>query len=676
MTNEQKFAKIIRTRWEKLYQDQTEIFDDVEMFYQMYRTYMTQDDSYPWDYQLVDPIVFQLIRAMMARLNPQDMTVALEATNSRSYGAKDANQSFVNWELSEMGKTLAFYRFIFRGLIAGRAYLQTGWLYNKAVEVQGDGGIRKIMRDIVNRADIKNVKFSDVVVPNRNVPDLKDQPYIIQKVLMNFGDMLDDNETEGKEVWKVKYLDIIKKKKMWATKVDYGVDLLEADEEKIAGKKEDWTYRSQYVELLKMQTKDGEIFYTPIKEEDWILNNETQNPYWHGHYDLISWTPFPEDDEYYSLGIVQPVADLQIAASSTLNQYLTLARNNANPMWIAGAAASQTPDWQFVNRPNGVIRVAGDVGQIQQMQAKDNGNSLIEMRRELSTVIEKTTSMSSLYTSGVSGGGSAQVNKTATGAKVIDANIDLNIQMIVALFGSQALKELGEHILELNAQYVTEEQEYRITGRKGLSEYLKIKPEEITANFDVVAKPETILKVSPVVRQASLLNLKATMDQEKDVKLDKAPVWEAIIDSFPEMDNVGDVILDPVQDANDAIAEILKGIEPEVTPNQDHKTIVKVVQFYVIEHSAEIDDELLQAFAKFLDEHRKWIEMEQNPNLVTMQPQPGQEMLPVNEADLAASMAQTGQSVNPLANQPVAINQNDVPGLIPDKASQIANIME
>jgi hypothetical protein len=273
--------------------------------------------------------------------------------------------------------------------------------------------------------------------------------------------------------------------------------------------------------------------------------------------------------------------------------------------------------------------------------------------------------MSSLYTSGVSGGGSAQINKTATGAKVIDANIDINLQMIISLFGAQALTKLGEHILELNAQFVTEEQEFRVTGRRGMSEYLKIRPEEATANFEVIAKPETILKESAIIRQAALLNVKGLMDQEKDVKLNKVPIWEAIVDSYRELDNVGDLIIDPVQDAEQAFNELLKGIDPECTPNQDHKTIIKVIQYMVVENEGEIPEETLKKIAIYLDKHRRWIEMEQNPDLVTMQPQPG-EMLPTNEQDLMASLSQEGQQpVDPLADQTVPINQGDVPGLVP-----------
>jgi len=662
-TREQRIAQIVQQRFTRLHGDQRDIFDDVETFHQMYNASMTEDDAYPWDYQLTDPVVFALMRNVLARLNPDQMKVRLEARTEKAKANRDTNQAVVNWELSEMQKTLIFYRFLFRGLLAGRGYLSTGWKYEPAVKVitgQGENTLTRVMREIVNRAEARNVRFQDMFIPNRNVPELDEQPYVIERVTMRFGDMLDDNEFTGKEIWKKKYLDKIRKSNLFTTKVDYGVDLPDDDGKLAEFSKEDLFVRSQYLTLLKMQTKEGDLFYVPEKEQEWVLNVDEGNPYWHGHYNYITWTPFPEDDEFFSLGIVQPVADLQIAISSALNQFLTNIRKASNPMWIAGAAAAQTPDWQFVNRPDGVIRVAGDVNQIQQVVTKDTSKTTLEMRRELQTTFERATSMSSLYTSGVSGGSSPQINKTATGAKVIDANIDTNLQMLVALFGAQALSRLGDHFLELNSQFITEEQEVRITGEGGVSQYIKVRPEEITANFDVIVNPDTVTKINPVVKQATLLNIKAAADQEKSVKLDTKPIWKAIVAATPEMDNVGEIIVDIEEQAQKDIEQMLEGQSPKVEYDDDHKGLMTVVQKFLLENANNLDDATLLLFQQYLDEHRNYLTAS-NPQLFAPPPQP--EMLPTDEASLAASMGQQFGQPNPTQNLPNQLTQDQLSGL-------------
>lgn len=653
--DEKKVAGIIKERWNTLSSDMSDNFDRNATYTDMYKSILNFDESYPWDYKLVDPAIFQLIRTMMSRLNPENARVNLLARNSSVSEFRQRNQDVLNWELSEMNKTMVFYRCILRGLLAGRSYLGTGWLYEPAVKVQSDilDKPQFILRDKVNRAIARNIRFDDIVVPNRNLPDIQDQPYIIEHISMRFGEMLDDNENK-KKFWKLEILEEIRKKKMFLDKVEGGFELPTNDLRGVND--EEQFYRNQYVGLLKMCTKDGDVFYTFDKRgNDEILNIDTVNPYWHGHYPYLSFAPFPMDDEFFSQGMVRPLEDIVIAMTSSLNQFLTNARKAGNPMWVAGASASQTPDWQFVNRPDGVIRVAGDANQIRQAPIADTSKLMIGVRNELATLFEKSSSISSLYSSGVStSGASSQINKTATGAKVIDANIDMNMQMLITLFGVQILNGIGEHFLELNAQYITEEQEIRITGEKN-GGFIKVKPSEVTANFDVIANPDTITKTSPVVRQAALLNLKATMDGEKNLQLDSKPIWKAIFASYPEIEEVDeDIIIDPQVQADEAITSIERGIEPVTDWNQNHKAIRKIVQFYMLSVQDTIDDKTLLMFTNYIDELTKWIDADKI--VVSMEQQ---EMLenPLNNSMLPATdenqIEQSAlQSADPIKNMP------------------------
>jgi hypothetical protein len=675
---EKKIASIVRNRYNRLYQDHVEIFDEVETYHQMYRASITTNESWGWDYELVDPVVFYLVRSMLSKMNPESFRIRLEARNSGDETNREINQQIINWELQEMEKTLTFYKFIFRGILAGRAYLKTGWLFNKALKIKRNGREEKVMRDIINRADAKNIRFQDIIVPNRNIPRIEEQPYIIERMMIRFGEMIDRNETEGREFWKNKYLEEILKKKMWATKVDYGLDLFEMDDGGSGKKKNNKIEasqfeRAQYVSVLRMQTLDGDIYYTPSEGNDWILNTEQGNEYWHGEYPYITWTPFPEDDEFFSMGAVQPIADLQIALTSTLNQYLTNIRKSGNPMWVAGQGAAQTPDWMFVNRPDGVIRVNGDPNQILPVRSPDVSDTMITMRREVMTSFERTSGMSSMFATGVSSGNTPQLNKTATGARIIDANIESHMQMMITLLGSQAIIRLGEQFLALNAQYITEEQQLKINDRTGVK-YVNIEPSEVTANFDVIANADTLTKENPVVRQAQLLNLKGLIDAEKEVKFDKKPIWKSILASFPEMDGIDDVILDPEQQAKDAITDLLSGVEPPIPINMDHKSVLQLVQVFMLSNP-NMPDEQVKLFTEYIDALQKYIEskkvlftmesqlMPTNPDMLSQQmgaeSQGGIGPLPSDESSLMKSLTSQNQAVtNPT---------NDLPFKLPEE---------
>jgi hypothetical protein len=646
-----KIASIIRNRFTKLHSDQVEIFDEVEKFHAMYRSIMTQDESYPWEYQYVDPQIFPLLRNTLARLNPDGMQIYLEGREEMDDAVRRVNQELVNWELGENSKTMVLYRNLFRGLLAGRAYLSTGWHYEPSIVISPDGTKQKMLHDIVNRAEVKNVRFQDMFIPNRNIPELYEQPYLIERVSMSYGDMEDDNEMQEREVWKKDALKYIKDKKVFSTQVDYGVDLIQED----GLSKDDRFIRSQYVSLIKMQTKDGDCFYILEDGKDTIVNTDDGSEYLHNHYNYIDWAPFPEDDEYFSLGIVQPVADLQEAMSSVLNQYLTTSRNAGNPMTIIGGTANeQTPDWMFVKRPNGIVRVKGDINQIREYATADPSPSMLNMRNELQRTFERASSMSSLYSSGVATGAAGQINTTARGASIINQNIDTNMQLLVSIFGAMALRRIGEHFLELNAQYITEEQVIRITGKSRQSELLKVSPDEVSANFDVLVSEKSMLRQTPEMRQATLLNIKGALDKETQVKLDKRPIYKAILEANPDTQDLAEeVIVDTEFVSEEHINSLLKGIVPEVSPEDDHKMLIMLVQKHLMDN--DYDDSMLDLFNQYMNELRKWVSAS-NPNFLQAPPPQPPPMLPSNEEDLMASMASgVEMGGNPTEGQAVTI---------------------
>ena len=660
-----KIASIIKSRWNSIYSDTSDVFDRNATYTDMYESILNFDENYPWDYTMVDPAIFQLLRTMMSRLNPDNARVNLLARNSQVSEFRERNQHVVNWELSEMQKTLVFYRSLLRGLIGGRSYLSTGWLFEPAVKIQSDieGKEEFSLREITNRAIAKNIRFEDILVGNRNIPDMDEQPFILEHLTMRFGDMLDDNELseqKPEEIWKPDMLTEIKKKKMFISELEGGYKL-PSDAIYGASDEEEY-YRNQYVGMIKMTTKDGGVYYTfDEKGSDKILNKNEENPYWHGHYPYLSFTPFPSDYTFYPQGMVQPLEDLVIAMSSALNQYLTNARKSGNPMWIAGASAAATPDWAFVNRPDGIVRVAGDANQIRQAPINDTSKLMMGLRQELNTLFEKSSSISSLYSSGVSSS-SSQMNKTATGAKVIDANIDLNMQMLISLFGAQILTGIGNHFLELNAQYITEEQEIRITGEKGAG-FIRVKPSEISANFDVISNPDHITKTSPVVRQAALLNLKSQMDSEKKLQLDSKPIWKAIFASYPEVGEISeDIIIDPEVQAEEAIVAIEKGIQPTTEWNQNHKAIKKIIQFHMISNEESLSDDMILMFTAYVDELTKWIDADKA--LVTLEQQ---EMLqdPMSNPDMMGGAG---------APQPLSVDENQIENSVLQSTDPIKNM--
>lgn len=660
-------ADIIRRRYQKAKELSQSAFDRVEVNKNLYKGILNVDDTYEWDYSLVDPHVFPLVRNYLSRSNPSMSAIRLDVRRDTDYLVRQVNQDFVNWEVGELMATTLFYRMYFSAYLAGRGYIKTGWKYEKAIEIQekdefGNVTRSKILRDITNRATAEFVRFNNILVPDRNQPDLQKQPFIIELIQQNVGDMLDENEyleTHGdKPYWNKKFLAKLKKSGVTGKLLDY-----EMERATDSDANDDLAFRAASVAMMCMHTADGKVFYMPL-EEDTIVNEDTNNRYWHGHYPYIDFCPFPEDDEYFNVALVDIVGDLQIAATEVLNQTLTNIRQINNDMWVVGSAGAQTPDWAFRKRPDGVIRVMGDASQVQQIRTQDNTRPALLMSQELGTKIEKAGGIGSLYSSGAATGTS--INQTARGAQIIDQNIDTNMKMIIDLFGEQVLKKVGEHFLELNAQYVTEEQTFSVTGKRNVRQLMTITPDQISANFIVSVNTEKIQKQTPASRQASLQNSITVLQDiatrsQGAIQVDLTPAVEALIDATPEMEDVGDILMTIDEKSRRDMDSLVRGQMPEILIRDQHEDLIVAANAYFQMHEAEIPEESKNLFEEYVKTHMRYIQSRQETMLMVQQQQ--QQMMLMQQMGNAQTGAVAPQGNTPPADfNPAAADQEGTPG--------------
>jgi len=640
-TKDQKYADIVRNRYNKARDLFAPVADRVEQNRNLYKGNLTLDDSYEWDYSLVDQQVFPLIRNYVARSNPSMTKVRLEARKSEDFEKRQVNQDFVNWEINELPLTTLLTRAFFSNYIAGKAYFKTGWKYDPRIVIK-NGEYKYEMRPLTNRADLQFVRFNNILIPNRNIPSLKEQPYILEVMQLKVGDMIKDNETYGYEYWDKSFIEKLRKAGVEGKTLDY-----EADFVKDSDTMDEMTFHAATFPVVCMHTKEGDVIYLPLVDgSNEIINKKRENIYWHGHYPYIDMTAFPEDDEYFSMSVVDATGDTQIASTEVQNQLLTNIRSINNNMWIAGAGSANVPDYMFKQRPSGIIRTAGDPNAIVPIRPVDSTMSMLRVGQELNTKFERTGGISSLYSSGSAA--TQSINQTARGAQIIDKNIDTNIEMIFDLFGEQILKELGDHFLSLNPQYVTEEQTFSVTGKKGVRELIQINPDEVSANFDVYTLPESMIKQTPASRQASLQNLITTLNSQvvpSGVQVDLVPLAENLIDSYPEMENIEDVVVSLDEKGERDALMLERGQMPEIKARDPHLELMQIIAIRYEDNKEMYTPEISALFEKYIEKHLRFIQSEKEIQQMSA-PQ-----LPQGQApqDLAALMGGGGEGVVPEA---------------------------
>jgi len=636
-TSDKRYAEIVHQRYLKARDLAEDVFDRVEINRNLYKGYIDTANNYEWDYSLVDQQVFPLIRNYIARSNPAMTKVRIEARKPEDFEKRQINQDFVNWEINELPLATLLTRAFFSNYIAGKAYFKTGWKYDPRVVVK-NGDYEYEMRPLINRADLKFVRFNNILIPNRNIPSLAEQPYYIELEQLRIGDMIKDNESYGYEYWDKKFIEKLRKAGVTSKELDYEAQFV-TDPDTL----DEISFMAATFPVACMHTLEGDVIYIPlVGDTDTIINKERENQYWHGHYPLIDMTAFPEDDEYYSMSVVDAVGDLQIAGTEVLNQGLTNIRSLNNNMWIAGASQATTPDYMFKQRPSGIIRTSGDASEIVPVRPNDATTSILRMGQELSTKFERAGGISSLYSSGSAA--TKSVNQTARGAQIIDQNIETNVQMIVDLFGEQCLKVVGDHFIELNPQFVTEEQTFAITGKKGVRELLTIAPDQVSANFDVYTLPESMIKQTPASRQASLQNLITVINAEAPkagVSVDIAPLLENLIDSYPEMENIEDIVVSLDEKAERDIKMLERGQMPDIKARDPHLELTQIVSIHYEDNQLLYAPEIQELFTSYVEKHIRFIQSEKEV-MAMAQPQ-----LPMAGSPDQLTQSMAGEQVVP-----------------------------
>lgn len=639
-----KIASIVIRRYKKMRELNEDVVSRVEINKNLYRSKIEVDENYEWDYSLTDPHVFPIVRNYLSRSNPSNISIRLDARKSEDVEKRQANQDFVNWEMGEIMTTGLFYRMYYSGYIAGHGYAEDSWLYKPATQIKRPDGSLVQVSNITNRYDMRFVRFNDILIPNRNIPVIYDQPYYIQLKQMTIGEMEDYNKSLGQEYFDKNWIKKVRESGEKGQLLDYQMEYVKEDE------KEELAVRAATISLMCMHTKDGEVFYVPLKGEEKVINKITDSPYWLGQYPILDFTPFPEDDEYYSMGIVDVVGDLQIAATEVLNQNMTNIRQVNNDMWVAGSDAAQTPDWSFQKKPSGIIRVAGDVNQVQQIRTQDNTMSGLRYGQDIQNKIERASGISSLYSSGAPG---QNINQTARGAQIIDQNIDTNMRMVIDLFGEQVIKVAGEHAIAYNAQFITEEQSFAITGKKGMKELTSISPDQVSANFDVSVNSERMIKQTPASRQASIQNFITQLSnikaQNQDIQIDLTSPIEALVDAYPEMDNVGEIVVSLDEKSKRDIATLERGQEVEVKVRDPHTELLQVAMIHYEDNADTYPEEIKSVFGKYFVDHQRFMQSAKEVSAMSRPTLPQ----PTNIMDMANAM---GNEQAGLPNQTYNLN--------------------
>lgn len=255
------------------------------------------------------------------------------------------------------------------------------------------------------------------------------------------------------------------------------------------------------IEIWEMWDRDG----LTVMAAGEVVIREQSTPFWHGKKPFISLKDSIVPHEFYGKGEIEPIIKLQHALNTIQNQIIDNRTQVLMNMWkVTGENVDES---ELIYRPNGVVHLSNESEKVDPIVPPDlTGNA----QKDLSLV--KADIQQALGISDYTKGSESGVNKTATGINLIQEASNARFAHKIQLL-EEAIKELGEFVLALYQQYITEAKVIRVVGKKG-EEFVKVIPQEIAGNYDCKPEAGSTTPVDKQREREDIMNLYAIFSPE------------------------------------------------------------------------------------------------------------------------------------------------------------------
>lgn len=539
-----------------------------QIWYKLYRSYAEKRDTGDKRANLFIPYVYSIVETVVPRLiatvfSSRPYIGVLPVKEEAIENAKDM-ENLIDYQLTQkigiIGVATSWFK---EALIYGTSILKVGWEYEEdevwvdepLIELFGfPVGSRRVKKVQPVKDDplVEHIDLWDFYIDPR-AKDIDEADYCIHKV---FRDVRYLKRMEEQGLYK-NIDEVVKVNKEGAGswyEEGVGTTAFETGMNSRLGLigMQSIDKPSSKIEILEYWTDDRVI---AVANRSVVIRND-ENPYHHRKKPFVRLVDVLVPHEFYGIGEIEPIEDLQYELNSLRNQRMDNINILINRMWkvIRGADIDAK---QLVSRPGGIIEV-DDMDDVQEIQMTDTSGNAIENVIEM--VRRDMDNADGVYD--YARGETTDRRETATTASLLSQAANERFNLKVKLIEDLGMRRLGVLLTQLNQQYIDTEKAIRILGQDGMDFYT-LSPENIRGQFDIMPLGSSVEPITNKENKLqSYINLYTIL---KDSPYVNHP---EIIKKILEAADIKDLNRVIIDDAENMLLQNILGGMANADPNQ------------------------------------------------------------------------------------------------------------
>lgn len=472
---------------------------------ELYRSHV-QRTEWPFETNLFIPLTWSTVESFLPRLVSERPRLQVESRNDEDIDTARVHRELINFQWDSLAMGVKLIEFVKASLVYGTSFLKVGWEKRTANRPVPRVTIDQFEREIRTNIPQETVVYDDPVIDVVDINDIYVDPqgicldtarYVIHRIKKDLATI----EAEAKEKGYIPE-SVAKLKKIVKTRIDSELENVKRQRDTtFSGSSEQYPDLDHYKQFDILEYWEDDRMAIVVHDPEVILY-QGSNPYWHRRKPFIRLVDNMLPWEFYGVGEPELLESLNIELNETHNIRLEQAKRNIFNMWVARRGSginAKNVKW----KPDSILWAQDIDRDIKQLLQRDLPISGYREEEVLRRHAEEASGASENF-KGLDQGGAETATQASILAQASASRAGLKFQQLVEM----ALRPLGEMLIALNEQFITEERSITIVGPEATLRQ-KIDPADLVRGGATLDVRIDVGATDPVSRE---LRLQRTMN--------------------------------------------------------------------------------------------------------------------------------------------------------------------